>query len=114
MAENYNLNKDLRAVIEAARRKGADTNLFFTTTLERYQMQLKLLADLKSDIAKRGSLVMPGGKRAESAKIPNPSIAEYNRVATAANQTVRTLLHIISELGERSIFDAATEADDEL
>ena len=114
MADNYDLNKDLRAVIEAARRKGADTNLFFTTTLDRYQMQLKMLSELKADIAKRGTVILPAGKRAQGAKIPNPSIAEYNRAATAANQTVRTLLDIIAKLGERSIFGAATESDDEL
>lgn len=58
------------------------------------QVQMKILSELKKEIKDE-----PIKREYVKGKIkvtPNPVIAEYNRTATAANQTAAALVKIIS------------------
>lgn len=98
MANAIDFGANLEEIIAAASNAGADTNLYYITTLERYKMQLAMLEKLKRSIAEDGMIISKGNK-----VIANPAVAEYNRTASAANQTVQTLMKIVRSPNSASI-----------
>lgn len=95
---SYNLNADFEDILATAAAADPGTRLLLTTVLNRYQVQLKVLADLQADLRTRGSLVVPPGSRSKRNLIPNPSIAEYSKASSAANATAKTLLAILGRM----------------
>ena len=94
MASTIDFGASLEEIIAAASNAGADTNLYYITTLERYKMQLTMLEKLKRSIAEDGG---------RTTAVANPAVAEYNRTASAANQTVQTLMKIVRNPNSASI-----------
>lgn len=84
-------------LLDKARQKDAQTSFFFVTTFKRYQVQMKILADLEKVIAEDGMTVTKEYVKGRRNVYTNPAISEYNRTATAANQTVVTLMKIIDQ-----------------
>lgn len=109
---NTNLNEKANKVLEIARRMGVQTNYFFETTFDRYSTQLTILARLKEIIDTEGMMVEKEYVRDRKNIYTNPAINEYNKTATAANQTVQTLIKIVKDLakttgeGEEDIISA--------
>ena len=112
MARKLDISKSIGRVIEAASKAGADTNLFYVTTLNRYQTQIKLLEDLKKAIGEHGPTVEKEYVKGRKNLVVNPAITEYNKTASAANQTVQTLLKIVQALNMESIMDVEVEEDE--
>lgn len=98
MSSVYNPQADIQTILDAAAAADPASRFALMTTLERYQTQLKVMQQLRTDLATRGALV-PAGPKSRKKTMPNPSIAEYDKVASAANQSVQTMLRICMSLG---------------
>ena len=88
-----------KEILKMAEERGLMNDYFFSTTFERYQMQLKLMDELRESLKQNGmtvEIVQNSGVKT----ISNPSIAEYNRTANAANSTVSTLIKVLKELSQ--------------
>lgn len=88
-----------KEILKMAEERGLMNDYFFSTTFDRYQMQLQLMDELSASIKQNGltcEIVQNSGVKT----ISNPSIAEYNRTANAANSTVSTLIKILKELSQ--------------
>ena len=91
------LNKQAEEIMEIAERHGVEQNFFFLTTFKRYQVQLKILNDLEKEI-KNSVLVTKEYVKGRENVYAHPAVGEYNKTSTSANQTVVTLMKIITTL----------------
>lgn len=104
MAQDDQIKKplDLRGqaeeILKIAAQHGVEQNFFFITTFKRYQVQINILTDLEKTIRSEGTLVTKEYIKGRGNVYTHPAIAEYNRTSTAANQTVTTLMKIITTL----------------
>lgn len=89
-------------LLQQAEEKGVQTNFFFRTTFKRYQVQMRILADLEKAIEEHGATVTKEYVKGRQNLVANPAITEYNKTATAANGTVATLINILRQLSEES------------
>jgi len=96
------LQEQADRLLEQAEEKGVANNFFFRTTFKRYQVQMKILADLEKAIEKYGATVTKEYVKGRQNLVANPAITEYNKTSTAANGTVGTLINIIKTLSEES------------
>lgn len=108
--ESESLDDLASKIIEIATKYGLEQNYFFLTTFNRYQMQIKILSDLKKTILEEGNLVTKEYVKGRQNVYTHPAISEYNKTCTAANQTVQTLIKIITTLRA----DADGEDDNKL
>lgn len=98
--DKMTLQEQANKVLEKAEARGASTNFFFVTTFKRYQVQMRILADLEKAIAEHGATVTKEYVKGRQNLVANPAIVEYNKTATAANGTVSTLINILKSLSE--------------
>lgn len=103
----------LDKIIEAAGKAGADTNVLYLTTFDRYKTQISIMEKLKISIAQDGPTVTKEYVKGRQNIVINPAISEYNKTASAANNTAQTLIKIVQSLGMNSIMDLDV-AEDEL
>lgn len=101
--KNMSLQEQAEEIMRRATEKGVSANFFFMTTFKRYQVQMKILADLEREIATTGPLVQKEYVKGRGNVYTNPAIGEYNKTATAANSTVSTLINIIEKLSEEEV-----------
>ena len=94
------LQEQVANILEQAERSGAKGNIFFRTTFERYQTQLKIMNDLKAEIEKDGAIVTKEYVKGRQNVYTHPAIGEYNKTATAANGTVATLINIVKSFSD--------------
>lgn len=94
------LQEQANKILEQAQERGVSSNFFFVTTFKRYQVQMKILADLEEAINEYGATVTKEYVKGRQNLVSNPAITEYNKTATAANGTVGTLMSIIKNLSE--------------
>lgn len=92
------LQEQANEVLKKAEERGVQSNFFFVTTFKRYQVQMKILADLEKAITEYGTTVTKEYVKGRQNLVANPAITEYNKTATAANGTVATLMKIIESL----------------
>ena len=92
------LNEQAKEILRQAEESGLQSNYFFVTTFERYQVQLQILEELQKVINSEGMLVTKEYVKGRQNLVANPAITEYNKTATAANGTVSTLINIIKTL----------------
>ena len=97
-----NLQQQVDKILEQAEQKGVANNFFFRTTFKRYQVQMRILADLEKAIAEYGATVTKEYVKGRQNLVANPAITEYNKTSTAANGTVSTLINITKTLAEES------------
>ena len=93
--EQISLQEQAEQVLARAEQKGVSTNFFFLTTFKRYQVQMKIMADLEKEINEMGATVKKEYVKGRTNVYTNPAITEYNKTATAANGTVSTLINIV-------------------
>lgn len=98
--EKMTLTEQANEVLVRAQEKGIETNFFFLTTFKRYQVQMKIMNDLEKAINQDGALVTKEYVKGRENIYTNPAITEYNKTATAANNTVATLIKIVQSLGK--------------
>lgn len=89
------LQEQAQEVLKMAEERGAQSNFFFITTFKRYQVQMNIMAELEKEIDELGVTVKKEYVKGRKNVYTNPAITEYNKTATAANQTVSTLLSIV-------------------
>ena len=107
------LNSKAKELLELAQQANVEQNFFFVSTFKRYQVQLTILNQLEMEIKNAGVLVTKQYVKGRENVYTHPAVTDYNRTATSANQTVQTLLKIITTLAEHSIGDSI-QGDDEL
>ena len=98
--QHLSLQEQADLILQKAEEKGVSTNFFFVTTFKRYQVQMKIMNELEKEINELGATVSKEYVKGRQNIYTNPSIAEYNKTATAANGTVATLLKILTTLAE--------------
>ena len=89
------LEQQAKSILKLAEESGLQSNYFFVTTFERYQVQLQILEQLKESIEKEGMLVSKEYVKGRSNIYSNPAVSDYNRTTDSANKTVATLLRIL-------------------
>lgn len=111
-----NLNEQAQEILRIASQHGVEQNFFFITTFKRYQVQTKILSDLETKIKEDGPTVTKEYVKGRKNVYTNPAISEYNKTSTAANQTVQTLMKIITTMrnDDDEITDGGTGTGDEL
>ena len=109
-----NLNTAAAQLIEMAERGGVEQNFFFTTTFNRYKVQLNTLTRLQKEIDDKDLLIEKEYVKGRVNLVANPAISEYNKTATAANQTVATLLKIITTFADGPVLGASTGEDEDI
>lgn len=98
MDKKMTIQEQVDRILEQAEKKGVSSNFFFKTTFKRYQVQMKILADLEKSIEEYGATVTKEYVKGRQNLVANPAITEYNKTATASNGTVSTLLNIMKTL----------------
>lgn len=108
-AKKLTLQEQANEILKKAEEKGVQSNFFFVTTFKRYQVQMKILGELERQVAELGPIVTKEYVKGRENICINPAISEYNRTATAANNTVATLVKIVEsfkdEGGRESLGD---------
>ena len=56
------LQQQADEILKRAEERGVQTNFFFVTTFKRYQVQMKILADLERSINEDGATVTLSGR----------------------------------------------------
>lgn len=113
---SIDLNAMADEILRIAAQQGVEQNFFFLTTFKRYQVQIKILHDLEKTIKAEGNTVTKEYVKGRKNVYTHPAIAEYNKTATAANQTVQTLMKIIKQMrdDDYSETDGGGSTGDEL
>ena len=108
---NVNINEQAKQILQIAEKFGVEQNFLFITTFKRYQVQLNILTELELKIKEDGTLVTKEYVKGRGNVYTHPAINEYNKTATASNQTVATLIKILKTLRSD---DDENESEDEL
>lgn len=103
------LNQQAKEILDIAEKHGVEQNFFFLTTFKRYQVQINILNDLEKAINNQGTLVTKEYVKGRENIYTHPAITEYNKTANGANQTVQTLMKIITTLRDDSDNNDANE-----
>ena len=101
-----NLKEQANEILRLAEESGLQSNYFFVTTFQRYQVQLQILEELEQAIKDEGMLVSKEYVKGRKNLYTNPAVSDYNRTTDSANKTVATLLRILKS------FDAEQSQDD--
>lgn len=96
------LNEQAQEILQIAEKHGVEQNFFFLTTFKRYQVQINILNELEKKIKEDGTLVTKEYVKGRENVYTHPAVGEYNKTSTAANQTVTTLIKIITTLREEN------------
>lgn len=91
-----------------AERLGLMNNFLFASTLSRYATQVVILQRLQEEIVESTATVERSYVRGEKNTYSNPLFQEFNRTASAANQTCSLLAKLRAEAEKR-----ADEFDDD-
>lgn len=108
--KNASLKQQADQILKLAEESGLQSNYFFVTTFERYQVQLEILEELKKAINEEGMLVSKEYVKGRKNLYTNPAVNDYNRTCDCANKTVATLLRILKNFGA----EAPEEEEDPL
>lgn len=109
MAE-MSLQEQAQEILKFAEESGVQSNYFFITTFERYQVQLKILSDLKASIEKDGVTTTKEYVKGRKNLYSSPAVKEYNTTTDSANRTVATLMKIIKNY---NVDDGTNEIEDD-
>lgn len=98
MERQMSLNEQAKEILRIASEHGVEQNFFFITTFKRYQVQIQILAELENTIKTEGNTVTKEYVKGRKNVYTHPAISEYNKTSTAANQTVQTLMKIVTTM----------------
>lgn len=104
------LQEQAQEILKFAEESGVQSNYFFITTFERYQVQLKILSDLKASIEKDGVTTTKEYVKGRKNLYSSPAVKEYNTTTDSANRTVATLMKIIKNY---NVDDGTAEVEDD-
>ena len=95
MAKKLSLEQQAKEIKKIAEESGVQSNFFFVTTFERYQVQLKILKELEKTVNAEGILVTKEYVKGRKNLYTSPAVAEFNKTTDSANKTVACLMKII-------------------
>ena len=95
---SMSLNEQAQEILRIAAQHGVEQNFFFIATFKRYQVQIQILNDLEKTIRAEGNTVTKEYVKGRKNVYTHPAISEYNKTSTAANQTVQTLMKIVTTM----------------
>ena len=104
------LQEQAQEILKFAEESGVQSNYFFITTFERYQVQLKILSDLKASIEKDGVTTTKEYVKGRKNLYSSQAVKEYNTTTDSANRTVATLMKIIKNY---NVDDGTNEIEDD-
>ncbi len=107
MANKKSLVEQAKEILRIAEESGVQSNYFFLTTFQRYQVQLSMLVKLEKALKDEEMLIKKEYVKGRKNLYSNPAIAEYNRTTDSANKTVSTLMKIIKS------FNVSDTSEDE-
>ena len=90
-----NLDEQAQEIMKIAEESGVQSNFFFLTTFQRYQVQLTMLNNLEKAIKEDGTTVTKEYVKGRKNVYSNPALKDYNTTTDSANRTVATLMKII-------------------
>lgn len=96
--DKMSLQEQANEILRLAEERGVQNNFFFVTTFKRYQVQMSILNNLEKAIGEYGSTIKKEYVKGRENLCINPAITEYNKTATACNNTLSTLINIIKSL----------------
>lgn len=102
------LKKQAEEIIRIAKESGVQSNYFFMTTFERYQVQLEMLDKLKEQLKEEGLTVKKEYVKGRKNIYESPLLRSYNSTTDSANKTVATLMKIIRNF---NVNDTSEEED---
>lgn len=105
--QQRNLEKQAKEIMRIAEEYGVQSNYFFLTTFERYQVQLTNLTKLQQAMEEAGMLITKEYVKGRQNLTINPAVTEYNRTTDSANKTVSTLMRILKN------FNVTETSDDD-
>lgn len=105
------LQEQAEQILKIAEAHGVQSNYFFVTTFERYQVQIRILNELEETIKKDGTLVTKEYVKGRQNVYTHPAVGEYNKTSTSANQTVKTLIDIVKTLRPEDETEGASLQD---
>lgn len=111
---SLSLNEQAQEIQRIASQHGVEQNFFFITTFKRYQVQIQILNDLEKTIKAEGNTVTKEYVKGRKNVYTHPAISEYNKTSTAANQTVQTLMKIVTTMRDDDDTDGEGGGGDEL
>ena len=111
---SLSLNEQAQEILRIASQHGVEQNFFFITTFKRYQVQIQILNDLEKTIKAEGNTVTKEYVKGRKNVYTHPAISEYNKTSTAANQTVQTLIKIVTTMRDDDDTDGEGGGGDEL
>jgi hypothetical protein len=89
----------IQEIKERATQSGVEQNVFFLSTLERYECQIKIIDELQKNIDEaiegEGVTISKEYVKGRENVVINPIFPEHSRQTAAANKTVETLIRII-------------------
>lgn len=111
-ADKDKLQRQAEEIMQIAEESGVQSNYFFATTFQRYQVQLRILDELEKSMGEEGMLVSKEYVKGRANLYSNPAVSEYNRTTDSANKTVATLMRIIHNfsMGEQQEEDPLMSA----
>ena len=95
MSDKKSLQQQADEILKNAEERGLQSNFFFRTTFKRYQVQMATLVELEKAIKDHGPTFEKEYVKGRQNICINPAITAYNKPATAANNTVSTLIKIV-------------------
>ena len=93
--EKKSLKEQASEILKLAEESGLQSNYFFVTTFQRYEVQLQILEELEQAIKDEGMLVSKEYVKGRKNLYTNPAVSDFNRTTDSANKTVSTLLKIL-------------------
>lgn len=99
MEDTKSLEKQAQEIVKMAQESGVQSNYFFVTTFQRYQVQLNILNELERTIEEEGTLCTKEYVKGRKNLYTNPAVSEFNKTTDSANKTVTTLMRIIKNFG---------------
>ena len=96
------LKEQANEIKRMAEESGLESNYFFITTFERYEVQLSILDQFKKSMEKDGMIVSKEYVKGRGNLYESPAVAGFNRTTDSANKTVSTLMRILKNFGGSS------------
>lgn len=87
-------------LLALAKEKGLECDYLFTTTMKRYQRQLRTLESLDEALENADVLVTKEYVRGRENIYVHPAITQFDKTSDSANKTVATLMRIIKNFGD--------------
>jgi len=92
------LEKQAKTILAAAQKSGVEQNFLFSTTFDRYLMQIQILGDLENVLHSDEPLITKEYVKNRGNICIHPAINAYNKTTDGANRTATTLMKIITSL----------------